>query len=469
MNTSKITTPAIVTCLVFLLAAGCKDKSSKNPDASLPDSTIEVDAETPCYDGPLTTFSGIAMDTRLWSGVEGAHVFVDTGCEVLTTQTGEDGAFTVSDVPAEAPVTITVFAENRTAISFANVLVDQEEQPIYFNSQLNRLDDYFSTVPFRTIKVSGTISNFPAEADLLPFYGPAHNGGYPITPGENQDFEIEVPVAGDIENLTYCVGAWSNQLSQLLSAKLITVDTDEDQHVEITMPDKEERIQLTVSANRPILDGELFETMDHFRRHVASITYSSIPCPFFGGYQITGFSTEITYSDLGVEVTVPYSTQTSFQNMVRVVLTDSYVSGNYIAGGGVYDKWVPSGISIAYMPIEEGEVTFAVEMLDAPTPHDPDMVFKPGATISWDPVENTVDYSLAVFDQAIPVWVLFTRETEITFPAFPEDFDESSLFTSGRWRIQSRWMERDWHDKGPFDDDEPFKSAMSVGGSVEWE
>ncbi len=460
MNTSKITTPAIVTCLVFLLAAGCKDKSSKDPDASLPDSMVESDtgwpddAETPCYDGPLTTFSGIAMDDILETGIEGAQVFVDTGCEVLTTQTGEDGAFTVSDVPAEAPVTITVFAENRMAWSFANIMVDQEEQPLYFYNPLNLRDDYFSTVPLRTIKVSGTISNFPAEADGLGFYGPGHGQGSLVTPGEDQDFEIEVPVAGDVETLTYSLAAWSSQTAEVFAVKMITVDTDEDQHVEITMPDKDERIHLTVSANRPILDGELFETMDPAWRHIASIAYTPVSCPFFGGSQLTGFSTEITYSDLGVEVTVPYFSQTGLQNMVRVVLTENF---NF------------AGSSYAYMPIEEGGLSLDVEMLDAPTLHDPDMVFKPGATVSWDPVENIVDYFLVVTVQDTMVWGLFTRETEITFPAFPEDFDQSSLFTSGKWQIRTRWMEMDWHDKGPRGDDEPVKISYSVGGSVEWE
>jgi hypothetical protein len=437
----------IAAAALLFAVCGCGD----DDDAATEDAGTDAGDTDDAYDGALTSFEGIAIDNIADDEpVAGATVIVDTGWEVITTETAGDGSFTVDEVPAEAPITITVLAEDRQAISIANVMVDEEAQPVLFTLPYRSMDDY----GFPVINVSGTVDNLPVDATFVCFYGADQFGQSctAIPSAGDFTFDFDLTVAGGVETVSFTVAALDGTTAEVFAVEVVTVDTDADQDVAVTLPDTAP-ITLTVSTNTPLLDGTEFANQDDSMIHNASMTYlAEVVDPVFGGFPLTGFATGIEAAGDGFDVTVPYFPQADYQNMVKVILSEDMANGSW---------------TMANEPIEEGAETVDIEVLDSPTllTHD---TFKPGSTVAWEPVDGSIDYLLLVFEGEEVAWALVTRATEIAFPAFPDGFDQGQLFASGNWDVRARDGNADWTNMD-WDEADPFRFGCSIGGWVAWE
>jgi hypothetical protein len=91
----------------------------------------------------------------------------------------------------------------------------------------------------------------------------------------------------------------------------------------------------------------------------------------------------------------------------------------------------------ARLPLETGEQSINIHVLDSPHPSAKN-TFSPGASISWNKIDGAAAYYLQVFSPSNQnTWLVYTENTQISFPRLPVDFDRSILPVEGTWYLSA--------------------------------
>lgn len=409
----------------------------------------------PGPDGGTTgvTLEGVVMDYFLQEPLAGAAMFVDTGTEVLTGESGADGTFAIDGVPADEPVTVTALAEGRWAQSFAGVTPSELTAPLGFVLLATDYALYQPTQMTVHANVTGALAD-----DYLFVYGGNDQGGNSFMQVPSADpFTIHfvADVYPNQTDVTFTFASLDPSNAEVHALGHETLDVQSEVTVDVTI-ESTPATTLELQLNRPSLDGAPFADPDPDYTHIVGITHllEAFNDPM-GSMALTGFSTTAEWSGDDLNVGIPRVVVPGFHESVRVVLSEDFEAP-------------AAPTAFANVPVDDGNQPMVVELLDSPTVADK-ADFEPGATISWEPVAGADDYNFMVIADDQPVWWIITHDTEVTFPAFPADFDQSRLPVAGGWIVRARKASFDWYSTdfiaGP---DDYVYVSVTTGGTASW-
>ncbi len=419
--------------IAALTLGGCEPSSGSLGDD---DSAGDDDDDTSGSSDTLDLEGTVVDDYLSGAPVSDAWIVVDTGEELISTRSSGDGTFVIPDLPGQIPIALTVAGENRRATTYADMVLADVEMPLELNCPY-RDSTYYDLA---TMRITGDVIGAP-EGSWVVLSGPGL-ADYPYYEAEadgSTAFELEAQLTGDPETYVFSALVQDGTTGALLGAGAaeVQVASDVEANVELTSADP---IQLDVSVNQPLLDGEPLEQLDDY--YVTSVGLVNV-----GDYgALAGWTNHWDFTGDGFDVVVDYVPIDGFQHQINLYLSeDLTVQGNF---------------SYAAVPFDGGAEELDVVAMDSPvlSTHD---TFEPGVTVSWEPVEMAEGYSLYIMDGDEPAWWISTDETEVTFPSFPDGFDASIILDDGGdWYVRATYYEE------LEDDVIDYRVSETVGGSA---
>jgi hypothetical protein len=191
---------------------------------------------------------------------------------------------------------------------------------------------------------------------------------------------------------------YPNQVA--VAGTVVEVPVQADVLLDITIPETAAST-LTMTTNRPMMNGEEFSTLGEDYAYGGGMTYlwhrSTSP---------TGFAQ--TWDDVGdgYEFTIPFFPQADHINGVRAYLQDG---------------WSGTPVALAYIPIEVGTENVDVELLDT-AEVQAGATFSESSPLAFEPASGADFHRLMVVNiNGESKWLIDTTQSEFTFPRMPED------------------------------------------------
>jgi hypothetical protein len=383
----------------------------------------------------------------------GCWVFVDDGsAEVLTTQSGADGTFSV-DVRPGVPLTITVGRSDRLVVTFVGVDPATLSGPVVFPLWVRDP----ATLPTPdTMTISGTLNAIPASAGGVFFYGNDQGGqNYRPTSGTGPaSFTFSAAKCSARETLGYTAVALNSTTAEVYDAAVFTVNQSDPQPVDITFTNAAP-VDLVVTTNQPVIDGAPITT--------ASATYSywhvmtSLVDPIFtcgGSSAMNGFAKDLTASGSDLVIHTPYVPLGTYTHTASINLCRDYSDPT-------------AGTSWANELLTPGATTLNVDMFDTPDV-DRTLTLKPGRTLTWSAIDGAAQYRLVMIADNIAYWAIITTKPEAAIPRLPAGFDPTTIAAGGGWLVRAYSVVPLWdHVYKPDEPFKPAKGSVAMGSVVQ--
>ncbi len=424
---------ALLACFVL---AGCPSPAVDSGDTdSLPET---VDLE------------GVVTDPYQYdAAVDGAWVLLDLGDEQLALRTGSDGSFSMPGLPADQPVTITVAAEDHLAVTYDGVMLGEAEMPLELATHLRDLDSYAT----ETTTITGVVSGAPVGSYVFLF-GPTDEAitdsylGYGLATVEDEPVTVEIEPQLVLPDDDYVVGvlAFDSDSWDVVAAGSATVSWGGEASFELEL-EPEAMHDLTVTTNRPLLDGQALGSVDPDLCHSLAIAHLGESMS-----TTTGYNRSCDEDDAGWILDVGWMPSDGYTDRLQL----------YLLTGDDFDAYAYGSV-----PIPEGAAELEVTLLDSPVPDHRDTVGQ-GDVISWQPVDGAGGTMLYGYDgDGSLAWYLYADEdaSSITVPRFPVDFDPTIIVDGGSWAVISRTIV--YAEDGSLEQSEDYLGSIAQGGGLD--
>ena len=391
-------------------------------------------------DGGGIDLQGTVVDPYLDdAGVSDAWIIVDTGDELMSTRSANDGSFVLPELPRDEPIVLTVAGSERRASTYLDMVLAEQELPLQLSCSYREATYYDAPM----MVVSGTFTGAPVGTWVIfSGEGMLQYDYFYAESSSPTEFQFEAQLDPGTEEYFFTAMAFDGETGEPRAAGAVTVEVAPQVDVEMELA-YDETVSMTVSASQPRLDGEPLTTLDP--------TYtSSLGMVYVGkGYgSFVGWTLGWEATDDGFELDVRTAVMDDQQPRIALYLSE--------------DLTARRAFSYAMVPIEPGATELEVDVLDSPLLEGDD-TFEPGATVSWAPVDGADSNTLYVMDGDAPTWWLFAGEPTFPFPRFPDGFDSSMLFEDGTWTARS--YHRTLVD-GELDTTQPYLVSESPGGDA---
>jgi hypothetical protein len=361
-------------------------------------------------------------------------VVIDTGAsELIVTQTNEMGQFS-AEVPAETPITVTIAKKDYRAVTYCGFSPEKLSENEAYEFRLLELlsPDYMS------VAVSGTIVGAPIGS-TVNIYGP--NASWDQVTVRSDDpvaFSLNLVVPRNTDKIQLSAYSFSIPAIETLGTALFEVEVANPKGVAVTI-DTSRILPLQISVNKPVLDGQLLESLP--------VDYPWLVARISARDRFVGFSKPgVTSTQTGFNIAASYRSYPEEEMEVEVMLTSDFLDPSL-------------SYAYAWLPLETGEQSIAIHVLDSPQPSAKD-TFAPGASISWNKIDGAAAYYLQVLSPSSQsTWVIFTENAQISFPRLPDDFDRSILPIEGKWYLSAA------NDPG----DTQIIQSVTPGGPSAWD
>lgn len=386
---------------------------------------------------PLVPLEGSVVDPFTAEAVDGAWVIVDDGVDLISARTGGDGTFSIPDVPAGVPLSLTFAAEGRTALTAQQVVLAEGDEPMVIDSLVSRDPADFAGDP---LDIDGTLTGAPVGSYVMLYGENAYLGYVQVPDDAPVPFSVEATRERDMDTYTLSAVAVT-VVGQDYTVEAVGVATVADgESPEI--PLSTDLVDLEILTNRPTLDGDPVEDLEPaYCINLASTT------PAATSQAVLGWNQRCESTDSG------------FSLLVRGLLPDPSWVGVYLG-----EDIEAGDLAYGVLPVSPGTTSLSVDLLDSPALSTRGE-FAPGTPVSWTPPEGDLDVHMTVTDADGYAWFLFSYgDPTLTFPRLPDEFDPSLLTgAEATWYVGA-------YDYATVDDtydwSQPYLASISRGGAV---
>ncbi len=399
---------------------------------------LDVDDDVGAVDLQGTVIDRVLDDAP----VSDAWIIVDTGAELITTRSGGDGSFSVPALPADDPITITVAAEDRRALTVQGMVLSDTDLPLEVDCGYRSPDDYDRARHTLTGRASGLASQ---TGVLISGSGMLDYEYLYTEAGEAMSYEFEVEDPGT-EEFVMAGLAYDGYSGALVDGVVASVPFGPDMEADLVFEGISAR-PLTVTSPQVTLDGTVLERLDD--------TYVSSLCLV---YLDDSWGAFLGWNDTWALEDGAFVYQASYIPIEgRELRVSLYQAADLVD---------PDAFSYASARLNAGDTALEIAALDSP--HlDTHGRFEPGTTVSWDPVMGADEITVVLLDGDEVPWTLVTRDagTSIDFPRLPDDMDPEILLDG-----DAEWMVRAWaydvDDEDEFDPQGPYLVSETRGGAA---
>ncbi|MBN2798295.1 MAG: hypothetical protein JXX28_04045 [Deltaproteobacteria bacterium] len=413
--------------LIWLLACNSPETPADTADTGEGPAPVEV--------------RGVAVSPDDGAPLVGARVVLQGQRGAAIGETDADGAFALSVVE---PSMVTVFAEGRTAVSYAGLAEEPRSQSLVFPLAWRSPWD----APHLTLPVHLVVDGQEAGTRVCARWSGIVGEHCVNSPGNDPlDLSFEVQVAPDVARVGLVVVQESVAHGEVQAgASLVWLPSDTRKQVELSAAEVR---TLTVRTNQPEVADAPLDSVDAYHRdRAASVHLQDFQRP---GATLTLSGRARAVEVVGEElvISLPYLGVRAATERVSLDLSRTYATGHR---------------ALADLPLAAAEG--GVALLDGP-----DVAigaWSLGDPLAWHAAAGAEDYRLALYEGEALAWEVFTHQTRLELPALPEDVDASDLFTSGTWELSSRAGARVGWARQAIDPAEPRWETITRGGSARW-
>jgi hypothetical protein len=401
--------------MAMFLFCSCNEAQSENPTDSGTGETDTRENGTDTESADTESMIDFFVSVLDYSAspplpVGDATVIIDPGApELIVMQTNEAGQISV-DVPAKTPLTVTIAKKDYSAVTYSGFYPKDSSEYIFQIGKLLAPDVI-------AVKVSGTIVGAPVGSIVNIYGGWSLSAQLIIRSQDPVPFSFIEYAASNTEKILFSAYSFNNATIETLGTALFEVDLANPTGVVVTI-DATKVLPLQISVNKPVLDGQRLEYLDRSPSwQVAGIKARDR----WVGFAKAG----IPSTETGFEISAMYGSYPEEEMAVLLMLASNPL-----------DSSTP--YAYAWVPLETVEQSLDIHVLDSPQPTAKD-AFTPGATISWNKVDEATDYTLVVVSPlGQTTWTILTENMQISFPRLPTDFDRSILPIEGKWVLAAR-------------------------------
>jgi hypothetical protein len=390
----------------------------------------------------LATIEGLVVDGLAdQMPIGDAWVVVALGDTWVTTRTGADGSFAITDLPASRPVDLSVLAEGRVAVTYEGLIPEELSGVIVFDD--NRYRDT-SLYDFTTRDVTGTVDGF-ADGSYLIYYADPYWYGYAMPKAdEPATFQFEVDVLPDTTDLYLSAVEYDPAGEVSVGAALGVRAIGDKTPFELTID--HDLSLVTVSVNRPAIGG--------------------VPAKHLG----TGFCADLGFASPkmawnAVTGWARNCDESGERFMGELYYLPSGMGDSLTSYVGNDDFTVWSGASL---PVPDGADEVDIDLLDAALPDVTGDVTL-GDTIGFEVDPDATNAYLTVNDDAGTTWYILNLDdaaSSVRIPTFPDTLDTSALLTVGEWEIITTHYV--YLADGTLDGNATHTYTLTTGGSLAW-